>query len=36
MRHGYTESIRYKVDHIDDHHEEIKNGIYSRGELYAN
>ena len=36
MRHGYSDSLRYKVDHIDDHHEEIKHGIFSKADLYAN
>ena len=36
MRHGYSDMLRYKVQHIDDHHEEIKNGIFSKADLYAN
>lgn len=36
MRHGYSDMLRYKVEHIDDHHEEIKNGIFSKADLYAN
>ncbi len=35
MRHGYSASLKYKVDHIDDHREEVRTGVFSKGEFYA-
>ena len=36
MKHGYCENIRYKINNIDEYHDEIKDGIFSKAEMLAN